>query len=400
MKDGWYKMKKIKMQLFGEFVLTEDEITLGEEQLRSNKLITILAYIMMNRDNILTYQKLIDVFWEEDSRNPKGALKNQIYRIRNTMKELGPEEYICTVPGGYRWNPDIEVETDYEAFEDMVKKLERKEIEPEEKESLCREILSCYKGNVSGRIASESWIVPKVTWYQIKYIEAVKSLSEILSHQNKWTEVEKICRQTVLIDSFDEDIHCWIILSLYGQGKYDETLEYYDQVNRYYYKNMGIRHSEKLRATFQKILSYSSSSVMDMDKLMEDIKERDKKSGAFLCDYQIFRQIYQIEARRIDRLGVAEYVVFFTLHFKGDVTKVDQMLLDGVDVLEEAILSSLRTGDVVSQCSKNQFVVMLQLCSYESALKVIKRIQDKFHRLSGKNSLEIVYELEEVSSES
>ena len=90
------------MQLFGSFCLRYGEAIMGEEQLRSNKLTRILVYILMNRYSILTHQKLIEVFWEDDSRNPEGALKNAMYRLRNELKVLGTENFICTLPEAYR----------------------------------------------------------------------------------------------------------------------------------------------------------------------------------------------------------------------------------------------------------------------------------------------------------
>lgn len=142
------RMKKVKMQLFGSFYLANDEKVLGEEKIHSNKLTSLLVYILVNRDYMLTHRQLIDIFCEDKSKNPENALKNLMYHIRNELKTLGNERFICTLPGAYRWNPEIEVETDYEQFEWMVRDLHLSKRE-EEKEYLCRKILLCYRGNVS-----------------------------------------------------------------------------------------------------------------------------------------------------------------------------------------------------------------------------------------------------------
>ena len=100
-------MKKIKLQLFGRFCLQSDTGTLNEEMISSNQLLRLLAYMLIYRDKILTHQNLIEVFWDNDSKNPKGALKNLVYRLRNTLKVLGDEEFICTLSEAYQWNPEV-----------------------------------------------------------------------------------------------------------------------------------------------------------------------------------------------------------------------------------------------------------------------------------------------------
>lgn len=90
-------MERINMQLFGSFSLTCGEKVLGEKQIRSNKLTRLLVYILMNRNSVLSHQRLIEIFWEDEFRNPEGALKNAVYRLRNILKVLGTENYICTL---------------------------------------------------------------------------------------------------------------------------------------------------------------------------------------------------------------------------------------------------------------------------------------------------------------
>lgn len=386
------------MKLFGTFVLSNNEVTLGEEELRSNKLIKLLIYFLMNRSSMLTHQKLIEVFWNENSKNPEAALKNQMYLIRNALKVFGEENFICTSMGVYYWNPEIEVETDYEEFEKMVSAVKRDAMSVQEKTELCRRIITCYNGNVTEKIANESWILPKTIWYQSAYTDTIKILCELLAEQNEWKEIEEICNQVLHTDPLDEDIHCWLMRSFHSQKKYDLVLDHYEKTNKQFYESMGIWHPKKLRETFREILSEDGKTVKNMDDIMVEIQEESMPNGVFFCDYQIFRQIYQMEVRRIERIGLAEHVVLFTLRLRGQGTTVDKMLKDGMELLEQAIRTSLRSGDVASRYSQTQFVVLLPTCTYESAIKVVERIKKKFRKTAGKGSLEIYYELSELSA--
>lgn len=395
-------MKKIKMQLFGSFQLTCDDGVVGEEKLHSNKLTRLLVYLLIHRQSTLTHHQLIEVFWEDDSKNPEGALKNLMYRIRNELKALGAEKFICTMPKAYRWNPEIEVETDYEAFEALAAKLRRSD-DGEEQEELCRRIIAEYKSNVTAKIADESWILPKVIWYRSVYLDAVKQLCAILEPEGRWSEIEVICHHALQVDALDENIHCYLIRSLSGQKKYDLALTQYEKANRLFYENMGIRYSEKLREVFQKITAETGEQLTDMEKFLEEIGEQNRAEGVFFCDYQIFRQIYQMEMRRINRLGIAEFIILLTLRRKNRPRadeNIDRGMIEGMDILEKVVRASLRMGDVAAKYSPTQVAVLLPICTYEAGVQVAKRIHRNFEENIGIRRLELVYELAELSPSS
>ena len=393
-------MKKIKLQLFGRFCLQSDTGTLNEEMISSNQLLRLLAYMLIYRDKILTHQNLIEVFWDNDSKNPKGALKNLVYRLRNTLKVLGDEEFICTLSEAYQWNPEVKVETDYEQWQKLLTEL-RNTADETRKEELCIRIVEGYNGNVTDRVANESWILSKVMGYQSQYLDTVKTLCGLLEQQKRWAEIEGYCNEAMKVDSLDEDIHCMYLRSLYGQNKYDLAMLHYEKVNKMFYESMGNYYPEKLRTEFQKLLAENSDIVSDAEDVHRELSAQGESKGAFVCDYQVFRQIYRMEARRLKRLGMAEYVMFLTLRRKNKMYQraaVDSVLEQGMTRLEEQLRSSLRIGDVVTRYSVTQFIVMLPACSYESGIKVGERIEKQFANVSKKLRLELRVELQELSA--
>ena len=366
----------------------------------SNQLLRLLAYMLIYRDKILTHQNLIEVFWDNDSKNPKGALKNLIYRLRNTLKVLGDEEFICTLSEAYQWNPEVKVETDYEQWQKLLTEL-RNTADETRKEELCIRIVEGYNGNVTDRVANESWILSKVMGYQSQYLDTVKTLCGLLEQQKRWAEIEGYCNEAMKVDSLDEDIHCMYLRSLYGQNKYDLAMLHYEKVNKMFYESMGNYYPEKLRTEFQKLLAENSDIVSDVEDVHKELSAQGESKGAFVCDYQVFRQIYRMEARRLKRLGMAEYVMFLTLRRKNKMYQgaaVDSVLEQGMTRLEEQLRSSLRIGDVVTRYSVTQFIVMLPACSYESGIKVGERIEKQFANVSKKLRLELRVELQELSA--
>ena len=81
---------KLKMQLFGSFCFDDGNAILNEETLHSDKLTRLLAYLIIYRSRIISHQELIEIFCENSSKNPQGALKNLILFL-----ELLKAMHIC-----------------------------------------------------------------------------------------------------------------------------------------------------------------------------------------------------------------------------------------------------------------------------------------------------------------
>ena len=79
----------LTVYMLGSFLIKDQECILNNENIRSDMIIKLLSYIIINRARVLTAEELIEVLWQEDeSNNPAGALKNLIYRLRMIMKDV------------------------------------------------------------------------------------------------------------------------------------------------------------------------------------------------------------------------------------------------------------------------------------------------------------------------
>ena len=389
---------KVSVQLFGQFCLRKDDVVLNEETLHSNKLTKLLIYMIINRDRVILYQELIDIFWEGKTKNPQNALKNLMYRLRVALKAIGEEEYICTMSGAYRWNPEIEVETDYEQFEKLALEI-RNETDVEKKKQLCKEAIAGYQGNISEKLGSEPWLVSKIVWYRSLFMDVAKELGKIYEKEEAWSNLEALCNDVLPADSLDEDLHYWIIKSLWGQKKNDLAMMHYENVSRMFYDSMGIHTTEKLQSIFQEIMEDAEEYEKDISYLINEMEEKKNPKGAFFCDYQNFRQIYRVEARRIYRLNMAEYILLFTLKRSGGVKRkksADSGLIEGMNLLEKLLKELLRVGDVAARYSLNQYIVLLPACNYESGILVAERIEKAFRKNIGNKHLELNHELREL----
>ena len=115
----------------------------------------------------------------------------------------------------------------------------------------------------------------------------------------------------------------------------------------------------------------------------------------------MFKEIYRLEARRIARMGTAEYILLLTLRIKerrnGRKRKKEDLIEINLENLKEILQESLRIGDVVTQCSDCQYIILLQACSFEAGKMVAKRIVDRFEERYSKKNVIIEYDLKELA---
>jgi len=114
---------------------------------------------------------------------------------------------------------------------------------------------------------------------------------------------------------------------------------------------------------------------MTADLLREQLQERDPVPGPLFCDFSVFRQFYQAEARSVSRRGDAVHVAMLSV-VPADGKELSENSLEKIMIyLREHLRGSLRRGDVVSRCSASQYAVLLLQANFENSIKVCSRIE-------------------------
>ena len=189
-----------------------------------------------------------------------------------------------------------------------------------------------------------------------------------------------ICKAANLIEPFEESIHEALIHAWVMQGSFQKALEHYEYVNKLLYQELGVKPSNRLRSIYRDIIKTVSHVETDMDIIKEDLRETILASNSFYCEYEVFKNIYRLEARSAARTGRSAFLALLTVSTQ-DQQIPDQKLLNlGMESLLNTICESLRRNDVVSRFSATQYVVMLMSLTYESGQTVLNRIITKFRK--------------------
>ena len=379
----------LTVYMLGSFLIKDQECILNNENIRSDMIIKLLSYIIINRARVLTAEELIEVLWQEDeSNNPAGALKNLIYRLRMIMKDVfGEKKYILTGKGTYCWNPQIVVIVDAEEFERDCNLGKRLKTGTDDRLIYFERALERYNGDFLSKYSSMHWVVPLTTYYHSLFLDIVRITAKLYEDTKRYGKMERVCINALRYDPVDEQFHCMLIQSMIYQNKLEYAAKYYERAERILFSSLGIRKSTKLREVYEQLKQMKSevmaTAVYDINQEMD---ENENPDGAYICGYPIFREIYRLESRRVERLGLSEFILLITvslgnaIEITGNERYLYNQLEKIMDYMEETLRESLRIGDVAARYSHSQYVILLPTLDYENSIIVKDRIINNMHK--------------------
>lgn len=392
----------------GRFCITNEDVVLNDEGIRSPMLTKLLLFMVTHRAQTLTTDDIATAIWlEEEVENPAGALKNLMYRLRTILKKsFGDTEFILTSRGSYRWNPEVELILDIEEFEGLINRA-RKESEDQDLAIQCyEEAIRLYQGDFMPKLTEMHWVVTTSTYYHSMYLSAIKGLAELYISAEKYDELESLCNEALSIDNVDEQLHYYLIYARIKNHNLKLAMQSYEKACEILHRELGVRNPEKLKAIHEELLKMNKGiEAENIERVQEDMTESHAE-GVFFCGYPVFREIYRLEARKITRIGEAEYVLLLTIKQKDGKSNITEQIekfriKKAMEELEMVLDRSLRIGDVAAKYSDSQFIVLLPSCTYEGGNMVAERIIQAFEQANSRlQNVELAFNLEEVAATS
>lgn len=393
----------MKVQLMNKFQLTYHSNTLDEESIHSSKGVKLLVFLLLHRKKPVSVQELYELFGsgERSAKNPYGFLKNLVYRMRNLLKQLGPEEFIISTYKGYGWNPEIPVQIDVENFENLCKKVKKSTVGGVKSDGKKHEeAVKAFHGPLTEVLSDEHWVISISVYYTSLYLEIVKELVTIYDREAEYEKLVNLCRSAIQYEFLDEDLNYWLIKGLIGLRKPEEALGQYKQAAKTYQDELGDRKLEKIRPLYEELMAVMETEAEPLEKILQQIDNGAGKKGACFCDKGIFLHICGIESRRKQRSRGEDSLLLMTLTVEGLESKegLEEFLLkQGRKKLRNVISSSLRVGDVVTEYSTRQFAMLLASCGREDSKKVAQRLIKNFEQVYKGRHISISYEMEELN---
>ena len=378
----------IQVNMLGALRLRYSGQEVGHQASRSQKLRSVLAYFMIHRNRVVSREELLDRFWNNDrSGNPNSALKTLIFRLRAVLaKLLGDDaQPLISHQGGYQWNEALPCKFDIDEFELLCRTLEDVDLPLQVRLEQLEKIFQIYQGDFLDELSFDLWSVSLRNRYHNMYLERMKEYAALLQERHEYTLLYRICHKALEIDPLDETLHACYIRAMMGLGDEQKAEGHYHQVAELLTTTFGVAPSAELRALHRKLIHSDAEEEAEPEMPERDLWEGPRRRGAFLCSYRVFRETFQIEARRSNRSQHLLHLVL--LH----VTPLTDSETDrrAVDNFQDVLVNSLRSGDVVSRFQTNQYLVLVQTMQAEGPEIAIARVMEAAQKAGLTKRLEI-----------
>ena len=166
--------------------------------------------------------------------------------------------------------------------------------------------------------------------------------------------------------------------SLYQPG--DDYKSLFDRADQLLLAEKRKKDRKPVVAAAEQRRSAARKSIdIDMALIRSELSEQELISGAYCQDYETFKRIYRFVERRLRRSSESVYIILFTLTDKnGDLPKLLTREKQ-IDTLKSVIQHSLRLGDVFTQYSSCQYLVMVSDVDNQNAELIANRISETFY---------------------
>lgn len=399
----------LQVYTLGSFDVCRNEQSLVSTSGRSYRLWELFKYVLTNREKPVFIDYLIDFLWsDKDSADPYNALKTQMYRLRKQLgQDQNPErQYIIFSNNCYKWNQEANTWLDVAVFEDLVEQGRRAEMQDDREEAFqCfSEAAVLYKGRYLVDMPFSEWLLNARNHYHRLYIETVTFMVNELAARRSYDALAALCEEAFKIEYFEENWHHHYIEALLQKGKQRLARAHYESVAAAYQKELGVFLSPELRQLSRRILGDRLEPGEDLESITRSFRQEANARGAFTCEPETFRKLYELEMRRNERNGQSIFLGMIYLEGVADVDAEADADADAdanadADVnananaetdadmkspksgsnpargaLAESIISGLRRGDVVTEWRPNQYLVLLPGLNFEQAEKVLARL--------------------------
>lgn len=369
---------KLYINMLGGCSLRYRDCTIDSKAIRSKRIWTLIEYLVTYRSREVTQDELIDLLYPDDrSDTPLNALKTLVHRARGVLNELhfaDGKEIIRQCPGGYVWNSELPTEVDADVFESILNEASAAEEDPEAQLTLRMKAIELYKGDFLPEASADTWVVPITAYYRFLYVNAVNAVLEALAERNRWQDLVSAAQRAIAIDPYEERLYYYLILALASTDQVAAAKAQYDSLTDLLHREFGVAPSKELQTLYKKVAKTCNGIENDLGVIKEQMKEESKKHGAFFCEYDFFKEVYQLEVRSAARMGKPIHLCLLSVEDRHGQTMTRRTLENVMKKLSESIKRSLRSGDVYSRYSAAQYVILLPQANYENSKMVMERI--------------------------
>ncbi len=370
----------IRIQMMHTFMVYINERRADGLANKSKKGVSLIQYLILNRGAPVPNVQLLETLWtDEDSANPESALKTLVSRTRALLNQVSPRlgESIVSDRGAYHWALQPGMSIDLYDILNIRDRLMTQQDDPEQTKCLYEEMLRLYRGDLLQNSDLSEWILSRATQLHNDYISAVYAYLEMLKAEKDYAKIVAVCRTALDVDNFDERLHMELITALIHTGRTSDALAQYKHIVHLNYRYLGVQPSDDMREFYKQIVRAGKTLEFNLDSIRSELRESGEQRGAFVCEYAVFKEIYNLERRSMERMDIAIFLAVIMIGNPDepmDSLKQDNIMNGLLDILR----NNLRKGDIITRFSPMFYAILLPQVNYTTGSMVMERIKRLF----------------------
>ena len=393
----------IRIQMMDHFLIYIDEQKTDQLATKSKKGASLVQYLILNERQPVPNYRLINTLWDEDkSTNPENALKTLVSRLRVLLNQIDPGLGNCIVAdrGAYHWEMQPGMTVDMYEIDKIFARLSESNISEPERRKLYNQLLELYVGDLLQHAEKNEWAMAKATTLHNKFIAAMYAYIELLKEHDQHTDIVSVCRRALDVDSFDDRLHMELMSALVRINRTGEALVQYKHVVQLNYRYLGVKPSEDLQEFYKQIVSAGKTLDFNLESIRNELRESGERRGAFVCEYAVFKEIFNLQMRNLERLGATMFLAIIMISPYND-KEIDSMRQDNImNGLLEILSQNLRKGDTITRFAPTIFALLLPTVNYNTGGMVLERIKRVFYRKYPNSNIVFNYRVGPLSSQS
>lgn len=348
---------------------------------RSNRLWSLFKFLLINTNKGITADAIIENAYPQiDYVDPQNAVQNMIYRLRKLLAAesifKNNQDIITFKDGCYKIHFAEDVWIDFHQLEESFNAADAlSKSDPLGAIDNYRTAFDIYGGDFLAELCYEDWVVPKRIFYRGLYLKIIRNLAKLYEDQKEYYDIIQLCQKGLTIEPFEEEIHIQLIQNLIRVGKIRQAKEHYESTVTAFAKEFGIQPTAQM-LRMADLLKIELVPIKTDRREPSQVLTYEENVGAFLCDYQDFYTIYNLEKRKSERSGDALCPV--CVDFDDSIQEgapIDKNA--AIEEFKQVLANNLRRGDVVC-LRRTQFYILLNKAEYQVVQLVMKRIMQKF----------------------
>ena len=372
----------IRIQMMDTFAIFINERKVDLLVNKSRKGASLVQLLISHRGQSVPNSRLLSTLWsEEQSSNPENALKTLVSRLRTLLNQISPDLGSCLVAdrGAYHWECPPGMTVDLYEIDHILERLEGEALPEEEQLQLYGKLMGLYHGDMLQNNEHNEWAVVEAAGLHEKYMNSVLAYIDLLKQRGQHKEIISACRRALEVDSFDDRLHIELMTALIHMNRSGDALQQYKHVVEMNYRYLGVQPSDELQEFYKQIVTAGKTMDFNLQAIRNELRENDKRK-AYVCEYAVFKEIYNLQMRNLERMGTTMFLAIIMIRPYNDqvMDNIRQNCI--MNGLQEILSTNLRKGDIITRFAPAMFALLLSTVNYATGNMVLERIKRVFYR--------------------